>query len=148
MRSGRVLRALCVYLKIFHDPERKLVARTEDLAGLRLHLLLCGPAPDEAAKLLKRETDTHERRQLGIIKTEREIFERCWNKLLSHAKPAKSSRKAKRKRGEEATIAEESPRLTQDTALYFQLVQTNMQVQELLKDLRANPRKYINLHIF
>jgi phospholipid/cholesterol/gamma-HCH transport system substrate-binding protein len=39
-------------------------------------------------------------------------------------------------------------RLAQDTALYFQLVQTNVQVQQLLKDLQANPRKYINVHIF
>jgi MoxR-like ATPase len=137
VRSGRVLRALCVYLKIFHDPERKLVARTEDLAGLRLHLLLCGPAPDEAAKLLKRETDTHERRQLGIIKTEREIFERCWNKLLSHAKPAKSSRKAKRKRGEEATIAEESPRLTQDTASRVAAIQIELDAALGRDDVRA-----------
>jgi phospholipid/cholesterol/gamma-HCH transport system substrate-binding protein len=39
-------------------------------------------------------------------------------------------------------------KLTQDTALYYQLVQTNMQMQELLKDLKANPKKYINVHVF
>jgi phospholipid/cholesterol/gamma-HCH transport system substrate-binding protein len=39
-------------------------------------------------------------------------------------------------------------KLTQDSTLYYQLVQTNMQMQELLKDLKANPKKYINVHVF
>ena len=39
-------------------------------------------------------------------------------------------------------------RLAQDTALYAELVRTNQQVQILLKDIQANPRKYINLKVF
>lgn len=39
-------------------------------------------------------------------------------------------------------------RLVQDTLLYADLVRTNLLVQELLKDFKANPRKYIKLEIF
>jgi phospholipid/cholesterol/gamma-HCH transport system substrate-binding protein len=39
-------------------------------------------------------------------------------------------------------------RLVQDTALYNELVETNVLMQTLLEDFRANPRKYINLEIF
>lgn len=39
-------------------------------------------------------------------------------------------------------------RLLQDTTLYIGLVQTNLEVQTLLRDIRRNPRRYINLTIF
>lgn len=39
-------------------------------------------------------------------------------------------------------------RLVQDTALYAELVETNQLMQALLEDVRANPRKYINLEVF
>lgn len=39
-------------------------------------------------------------------------------------------------------------KLVQDTALYGELIQTNRQVQLLLADLQANPRKYIQLRVF
>ena len=39
-------------------------------------------------------------------------------------------------------------RLMRDTTMYYRLLETNAEVQELLRDMRANPRKYINLTIF
>ncbi len=39
-------------------------------------------------------------------------------------------------------------RMLRDTTMYFRLIETNAEVQELLRDMRANPRKYINLTIF
>ncbi|HEX6135983.1 MAG TPA: MlaD family protein [Longimicrobiales bacterium] len=39
-------------------------------------------------------------------------------------------------------------RLIQDTTLYMSLVQTNVEMQTLLRDIRRNPRRYINLTIF
>jgi phospholipid/cholesterol/gamma-HCH transport system substrate-binding protein len=38
--------------------------------------------------------------------------------------------------------------LLRDTALYVNLVETNIEVQALLRDIRLNPRRYINLTIF
>jgi MoxR-like ATPase len=100
VRSGRILRAICVYDKLWSRPERPLEVLPEDLAGLRFHLLLSGPSPDAIQKLLERETDPRERRQLGILRTEREIFERCLVKLPPIRviprvpPPAKSTEKA------------------------------------------------------
>ena len=39
-------------------------------------------------------------------------------------------------------------RLLQDTTLFYSLVSTNLELQALLRDLRTNPRRYINLSIF
>jgi phospholipid/cholesterol/gamma-HCH transport system substrate-binding protein len=39
-------------------------------------------------------------------------------------------------------------RLVRDTMMYFRIVETNAELQALLRDIRANPRKYINLNIF
>lgn len=39
-------------------------------------------------------------------------------------------------------------RLMSDTTMYYRLLETNAEVQALLRDMRANPRKYINLTIF
>ena len=39
-------------------------------------------------------------------------------------------------------------KLMRDTAMYFRFIETNAEVQALLRDMRANPRRYINLTIF
>ena len=39
-------------------------------------------------------------------------------------------------------------RFVRDTALYFRTAEATRELQLLLHDLRANPRKYINLKIF
>jgi len=85
VRSGRILRAVCVYDKLFFDKDRALEVNEGDLKALRLSILLGGPVPESLAALVARETDPRERRQLSIIRTEREVFERCLSKL----KPAK-----------------------------------------------------------
>ncbi len=81
VRCGRVLRAIVVFNRIFVDPERPLEVLPDDFRWLRLHLLLSGPSRDAVDKLLARETDPRERRQLSIVRTEREAFERCLAKV-------------------------------------------------------------------
>ena len=39
-------------------------------------------------------------------------------------------------------------KLVTDTALYFRLTETTREMQLLLRDIRANPGKYINLRVF
>jgi phospholipid/cholesterol/gamma-HCH transport system substrate-binding protein len=39
-------------------------------------------------------------------------------------------------------------KLLRDTTMYLRVIETNTEVQALLRDMRANPRKYINLTIF
>jgi phospholipid/cholesterol/gamma-HCH transport system substrate-binding protein len=39
-------------------------------------------------------------------------------------------------------------KLLRDTTMYLHVIETNAEVQALLRDMRANPRKYINLTIF
>lgn len=81
VRCGRVLRAIVMFRRIFMEPERPLEVLPDDFAWLRLHLLLSGPGKDSIDKLLARETDPRERRQLSILRTEREAFERCLVKV-------------------------------------------------------------------
>ena len=38
--------------------------------------------------------------------------------------------------------------LVRDTALYTELVGTNLELQSLIRDLKANPKKYINVKVF
>lgn len=38
--------------------------------------------------------------------------------------------------------------MLRDTALYWKIVETNAELQALLKDVRTNPRRYINVRIF
>jgi len=38
--------------------------------------------------------------------------------------------------------------MLRDTALYWRIVESNVELQALLKDLRQNPRRYINLRVF
>lgn len=81
VRAVHVLRAIAVYDKVFHHPERLLEVKFTDLEMLHLHLLLGGLPPEKIAQRLTRETDPRERRQLEIARTEREIFDRCLRKL-------------------------------------------------------------------
>ena len=39
-------------------------------------------------------------------------------------------------------------RFLRDTTMYYRIIETNAEVQALLRDMRENPRKYINLTIF
>ncbi|MFO0592278.1 MAG: AAA family ATPase [Polyangiaceae bacterium] len=81
VRSARVLRAIVVHDAIFRRPDRALRVEPDDLRLLRLHLLLSGPSPEQTTALLARERDPRERRQLGILRAEREAFERALAKL-------------------------------------------------------------------
>jgi MoxR-like ATPase len=77
VRLGGLLRAICFMDRIFADPRRPLEVLPRDLAHLRLGMTLCGPTAEQAAQLLAAEPDARERRQLAIVRSEREIFERC-----------------------------------------------------------------------
>ncbi len=81
VRCGRVLRAIVVSQRIFTQPERPLEVMPADFAWLRLHLMLSGPSPEMIERLLAKETDPRERRQLAIVRTEREAFDRCLAKV-------------------------------------------------------------------
>ncbi len=81
VRCGSILRAAVMHDRIFHDTDRELAAEPRDLAALRLHVLLAGPSPQEIERLLASEVDPVERRQLTIMRAEREIFDACFSKL-------------------------------------------------------------------
>ncbi|MBL8714474.1 MAG: AAA family ATPase, partial [Myxococcales bacterium] len=81
VRCGRILRAIVVLDRLFRVKDRPLEVMPSDFAWLRLNLLLSGPSPEMVEKLLARETDPRERRQLQIVRTEREAFDRCIAKL-------------------------------------------------------------------
>ncbi len=77
VRSAKVLRAIVHFDRIFRNPDRPLEVLSKDFEWLRLHLVLSGPDPAGVQVLMSRETDPRERRQLSIVRTEREIFDRC-----------------------------------------------------------------------
>ena len=77
VRLARILRAVCVYDAVMNGATRDLVAEGRDLGMLRLSLLLSGPRREVIDELLERETDPRERRQLSILRTERDIFDRA-----------------------------------------------------------------------
>ena len=81
VRSGKILRSICMHDSIFRRPDRPLSIEHKDLRELRLHLLLSGPSPDQSALQIARERDAREKRQLSILRTEREAFERAYRKL-------------------------------------------------------------------
>jgi MoxR-like ATPase len=91
VRLGRILKAICVYDGVMKGADRDLVVEGGDLALLRLSLLLSGPDREGAARLLEKEADPRERRQLGILRTERDIFERV---LARVPKPARRASRA------------------------------------------------------
>ncbi|NUP14402.1 MAG: AAA domain-containing protein [Polyangiaceae bacterium] len=80
VRCGGLLRSACMLDRIFANPQREAEAAFSDFEALRLHLLLAGPSPEQTAKLLEREVDPVEKRQLSIVRTEREIFDACLSK--------------------------------------------------------------------
>ena len=88
VRLGRILRAVCVYDAIMNGKERAFEVEHQDLAMLRLSLLLSGPNHARIGALLERESDPRERRQLSILRTEREIFERVLTRLPKPSKRA------------------------------------------------------------
>lgn len=77
VRLGRLLRSICIYDVIMNGAHRDLQADVQDFGMLRLSLLLSGPDRAGLTKLLERESDPRERRQLSILRTEREIFDRA-----------------------------------------------------------------------
>lgn len=81
VRLGRVLRAACVYDAVVAGAARPAVAAWEALPWLRLSLLLSGPAASTVESLIARESDPRERRQLSILRTERELFDRALARL-------------------------------------------------------------------
>ncbi|MDC3952642.1 AAA family ATPase [Polyangium jinanense] len=133
VRSGRVLRAAVVADRILHNPKRALEVLPSDFKWLRLHLLLSGPTPDQTEALITRESDPNERRQLGIVRTERSIFESCLAQMPPiHVKPrptvvetpkpdavavpADAGKKKKRK-SEPPPAPEDKPRVMVDQAI-------------------------------
>jgi MoxR-like ATPase len=81
VRLGKLVKAICVFDRAFFHPDRPLVASFDDLGWLRLGMVLGGCTSEAAAKLLETETDPRERRQLALLRTEREIFDRCIGRL-------------------------------------------------------------------
>jgi MoxR-like ATPase len=88
VRLGELLRAVCFYDWAFGDRTRPLAARLQDLSGLRLGLTLCGPGLGAIDSMLAVESDPRERRQLTILRVEREIFERCLVAVLGSGRNA------------------------------------------------------------
>lgn len=85
VRCASLLRAACMFDRIFRDPTRPNDASRRDFELLRLHLVLCGPTPEQTRALLEREVDPVEKHQLAILRTEREIFDACLAKLPASA---------------------------------------------------------------
>ncbi|MDB4931771.1 MAG: putative 2-component regulator, partial [Myxococcaceae bacterium] len=88
VRLGRILRAVCVYDAIMRNPQRELEVAHDDLAWLRLSLLLSGPPRESVGALIDKETDPRERRQLSILRTEREMFERALARVPRAERPS------------------------------------------------------------
>jgi MoxR-like ATPase len=84
VRAGRILKAIVTYRKIFEDPARPSEVVLSDFHYLRLVLLQAGPPP-ALLDQLGQEQDAREARQLKIIKTERDVFERSLGRLDQRA---------------------------------------------------------------
>jgi MoxR-like ATPase len=80
VRAGKILKAVVAYRKIFEDVERPLAVELSDFRYLRFVLLQSGPPPALLDQLAQ-EQDAREARQLKIIKTERDVFERSLARL-------------------------------------------------------------------
>jgi MoxR-like ATPase len=91
VRSGKILRAACVFDHIFREKRNAFEVDASDFRLLRLTLLLSGPPQEHLEALLKKESDPRERRQLTIMRTEREIWERV---IARVPKPTRSPGKA------------------------------------------------------
>lgn len=92
VQSTKVLRAVVMLDKIFEHPDRDLQVEHDDIASLRYSLLLNGVSREAIAACIDRETDPRERRQLDIMATEAEVFDRCFAKLPRVVAPASPRR--------------------------------------------------------
>ncbi len=81
VQSANVLRAVVVYDKIFGRTDRALQVEHHDIEWLRYFLMLNGVDRQTLTARIAQETDPRERRQLDIMATEAEIFDRCYSKL-------------------------------------------------------------------
>lgn len=91
VRLGRVLRAAVIQRLVTEGGAEE--ATIEDLASLRYALVLCGPPRASVDALLARETDPRERRQLSILRTERDLFDRALARVAKaglRARPRKA----------------------------------------------------------
>ena len=80
VRAGKLLRAIALHRKLFHEPASPLEVTLSDFESLRLVLLQSGP-PRALAARLEKEQDPREARQLKIVATERDVFERSLARL-------------------------------------------------------------------
>ncbi len=81
VRLGKTLCAAVVLDYAANGRARPLRVERRDFSALRFTLLLCGPEPSSVQRLLQTESDPRERRQLEILRLERELFERCLARL-------------------------------------------------------------------
>jgi MoxR-like ATPase len=94
VRLGKLLRSVCMYDTIMSTPGREPVAEVKDFGMLRLSLLLSGPDRAGITKLLDKESDPRERRQLSILRTEREIFDRALARVPNVERKPQKQKKA------------------------------------------------------
>jgi MoxR-like ATPase len=80
VRAGKALKSIVVRRKLFRDPARPLQVTLDDFQDLYLALLLSGPPKGLLERLLD-EQDPREARQLKIVQTERDVFERSLGQL-------------------------------------------------------------------
>ncbi len=106
VRLARTLRAITVYDALMRDETRPMVVCHEDLALLRLSLLLSGPPREALAALVEKEADPRERRQLAILRTERDIFERALSRLPRTEVKSEAAKGAKEVATLERAVAE------------------------------------------
>jgi MoxR-like ATPase len=97
VRLGKILRAACVFDRLFFRKDRALEVEGNDLRALSTSLILAGPQPDALASIFAKETDARERRQLAIVRTEREVFQRAISKVLPLQVPKKKASKEAKK---------------------------------------------------
>jgi MoxR-like ATPase len=81
VRLGKTLCAAVVLDYATTGQARPLRVERRDFTALRFSLLLCGPSPASVQRLLETETEPRERRQLEILRLERELFDRCLARL-------------------------------------------------------------------
>jgi len=81
VQATQVLRAAVLYERIFQNPDQPLQVEHRHIEWLRFSLLLNGVARDSITARIAQENDPRERRQLDIMATEAEIFDRCFSKL-------------------------------------------------------------------
>ncbi|MEZ4329147.1 MAG: AAA family ATPase, partial [Polyangiales bacterium] len=101
VRLGKLLRAICVFDKANHRPERALRVELDDLGLLRLSLLLAGPRTADIEALIERESDPRERRQLKVMAREHELFAQCLRKLTLRQPSLDPARSAEDEHGAE-----------------------------------------------